>query len=169
MKDTFNRSDIDLTPTKPEGINAVHINNERKINVFFDGFDENALPTDEPGMYNRQCECVLFPEDFNEKYWVLFIETKYANDFRNAFKEEYDYPNSMVNQIIETVKYFREKQILEKDKIVSAIVSFPNLIQEFNSTIFQGNLSILDIYLEHKIRIRGTNYAEIMSKRVIKI
>lgn len=165
MKDVFNRSDIDLTLTKPKGINAVHIKNERKISVCFDGFDENALPTDEPGIYNSQCECVLFPEDYNGDYWVLFIEMKYANNLKAAFNEEYDYPNSMVTQVIKTVQYFRDRQILDENKRVSAIVSFPNLIEPFNSTIFRGDLSIEDILLKHKIRIRGTNKAAILSEK----
>lgn len=147
---------------------SVYLSNQNQVDVNFDGFEENALPI-EKGLYNSQCECVLFPDNFKQNSWILFVETKYANNFENAFKEENDYPYGMTNQIIETVKYFREKRIIDYDRRVNAIVSFPNLVEEFNSYIFDGKISILDILKEHKILIRGTNNARIISEKRIKI
>lgn len=164
----FNNGEVVLVEDEPTDIKYVYLSNPREIEICFDGFKQNALPI-EIGRYNSQCECVLFPNRCKETDWVLFIETKYANNITNAFKEIHNYPNGMVNQIIDTVKYFRENKILGAQKKVHAIVSFPNLIEEFNSTIFRGDLSVEDILFEHKILIRGTNSALIKSEKRIKL
>lgn len=152
---------------RPETIKSIHLENIQQIEICFDGFKENALPLPELGKQSRQCECVLFPETCDDEDWILFIEAKYANDRAGAFNIERDYPNCMVNQIIETVKYFRERGIISQEKRVHAIVSFPNLIEEFNSTMFNGSLSVLDIVTQYKIIIRATNSAQIKSKKRI--
>jgi len=169
MRETFNRSDVEMSKVKPVGINCVSIKNENEIIICFDGFSENALPLEKEGEQNKQCECVLFPESCIDDYWILFVETKYANNLKAAFDNERDYPHCMVNQIISTVKYFRDKKILDKNKRVNAIVSFPNLIEEFNSTLFKGDLSVEDILFEYKIKIRGTNSAEVKSEKRLRI
>jgi len=164
----FNHGEVILITTKPQDIKSIYLNNSKPVTICFDGFKENALPIS-TGVYNRQCECVLFPNENDENTWILFVETKYTNDFKSAFKKENDYPNCMTKQIIETVKYFRENGIIDINKKVYAIVSFPNLIEEFNSTIFKGDLSIEDILRDYKIIIRGTNSAKIISEKRIKL
>ena len=166
----INNGDVVLLEKAPTNIKFVYIQNANKVAVCFDGFKDNALPLNiKIGLHNRQCECVIFPESCNNDDWVLFIETKYANDRLAAFKETNGYPNSMVMQIIETVKYFRDNNIIDQNKKVHAIVSFPNLVEEFNSTIFQGELSTIDILKNHRILIRGTNNASIISEKRIKL
>ncbi len=169
LKDKFGRSDVAISYEKIDGIKSVYISNENGVEICFDGFPENALPLDEAGKQSKQCECVLFPDSATDNHWILFIETKYANYIHQAFKKENNYPHSMVNQVIETVKYFRDKKIIAPNKRVNAIVSFPNLIEEFNSTIFRGDLSIEDILFKYKIKIRGTNSAQVKSVKNIKI
>lgn len=164
----INGGDVELLEIEPEGIKYVHLDNIQPISVVFDGFKNNALPI-EVGVFNRQCECVIFPETCDEKDWILFIETKYVNNLENAFRENNDYPNCMINQIIQTVKYFREKNIIEANRRVNAIVSFPTLIEEFNSTFFTGTQSIDDILNEHNILIRATNSALIKSEKRITL
>lgn len=164
----LNRGDVVLLEAKPDDIKYVYLSNERKVEVYFDGFKDNALEIS-TGLYSSQCECVTFPTNCGETDWILFVETKYANNRANAFSEVNGYPHKMVDQIIETVKYFRDKKIIPENKKVSAIVSFPNLVEEFNSTLFTGDLSIDDILTEHKIIIRGTNTARIISEKRIKL
>ncbi len=164
----FNIGDVVLIENEPSDIKCVHLSNPNSVRACFDGFKENALPI-RRGYYSSQCECVIFPENCDREEWVLFIETKYANNREAAFNEIRDYPNQMTSQIIETVKYFRQKGIIEPSKKVHAIVSFPNLVEEFNSTIFRGDLSIEDILFNHKIIIRGTNNAHIISDKRIKL
>lgn len=73
----------------------------------------------------------------------------------------------MVRQIKETVSYFRMKGIISENKIVHAIIAFPNLMEEFNSWVFPIKHdgieeSILDIRINDKIIIRATNHAQIV-------
>ena len=161
-----------LLETEPQDLKAVHLKNENSVPVFFDGFEENALVL-QKGYHSRQCECVIFPEACNDTDWVLFIETKYANNVKNAFREENDYPYCMIKQILETVDFFRSKGILDAGKRATAIVSFPNLIEEFNSTFFpvcinNKEVSAEDILLEYKILIRATNHAIITSPKRLR-
>ncbi len=163
----INGGKVVLLNSKPtEG--SVYIENINKIPVYFDGFDHNALEIS-TGIYSKQCECIIFPQQNIETDWILVIETKYVNSLENAFKENFDYPNCMITQVIETVNYFRNKGIIDINRRVNAIVSFPTLIEDFSSTFFTGKLSIEDILIEYKIRIRATNTAEIISNKRINI
>jgi hypothetical protein len=167
-----NKGKVCLLECEPFDIKTVYLKNENEIAVLFDGFDENALPI-RKGTYNRQCECVIFPEICNNDDWVLFIETKYSDNLANAFREENGYPHCMVKQILETIKFFRSKGILENRRRTTAIVSFPNLIEEFNSTFFpvrieDKDVSAEDILAEHNILIRATNAAQIISPKRLK-
>ena len=165
----LNNGDVVMLEQAPNDINYVHITNSREVDICFDGFKDNALPL-EVGCCNPQCECVLFPNQCDSKDWILFVETKYANDYKTAFNTVYDYPNGMVRQIIETVRYFRDKGIIEERRKVHAIVSFPNLIGDFNSTLFhKAELSVEEILLQHKIIVRGVNSAQVISEKRIKL
>lgn len=159
----INGGGVILHETEPE-VKYVYLENVMPIGIHFDAFPENALPL-EVGFCSSQCECVMFPDSCNESDWILFIETKYANDREAAFRENYDYPNCMINQILETVKYFREKEIIPVNKRVNAIVSFPNLVEEFSSTFFTGKMSMDELLFEHRILIRATNSGKIVSQK----
>jgi hypothetical protein len=163
----FNGGNIILVGVEPEDIKCVRISNPRQIVVCFDSFPENALPTG-VGTQSQQCECLLFPDRCDEDDWALFVETKYANSIQAALNEIRGYPNKAIDQILETVKYFRDNGIIKQNKKVSAIISFPMLIEEFNSTVFDVGL-IRDILLTHRIIIRGTNKATIKSEKRIEL
>lgn len=141
----------------------VQIKNPNAIDILFDGFAENALPI-KKGQYCSQCECVLFPETANREEWVLFIEMKYARDEFKALDPRNRYPSKMVNQIIKTVDYFREKHILASDKTVNAIVSFPEL-QHFNAWF--ANDAVEDALKNHRVIIRAINQATIVDDKNI--
>lgn len=165
----LNNGDVELLETKPPGIKSIYLENPLPVEIIFDGFKDNSLPLDKPGEYCRQCECVIFPKSCNANDWILFIEAKYTNNLESAFKKENDYPNCMKDQVLLTVEYFRNKGIIANDKRVNAIVSFPNLISEFNSTFFSNPKEIEDILIKHKILIRATNSALIKSEKRIKL
>ena len=160
----INGGGVKLHDTKPHD-KAVYLENSIPIEIFFDGFEENCLPTDDPGVCNSQCECVMFPKSEDDNHWILFIEMKYANDRTAAFRKDRNYPENMITQILETVNYFRRNEIISKDKRVNAIVSFPKLIEEFSSTFFTGKMSVDDILYDHNILIRATNTGFIKSKK----
>ncbi len=149
------------------GRDAVRLLNPKELPVCCDKFPENALPI-RKGCFSQQCECVLFPneETVGLGNWVLFVETKYANDEKNARKLENNYQRKMVAQIEATVEYFRVKGILEEDKIVFAIVSFP-MLENFNAW-FDQNL-IHEAWSEHQILMRATNQALILNRQMIRL
>lgn len=162
----LNGGDVVLHDSEPTDVNYVYLENTKPITVFFDGFKDNALPL-AVGSFSRQCECLLFPNTCDNNDWILFIETKYSNDLATAFNEKYDYPNSMIEQVIQSVAYFRERGIIGDNRRVNAILSFPNLIEEFNSTFFKADLTELDILKKYNILMRPTNSALIKSEKRI--
>lgn len=144
---------------------AVRLLNPSMLSVYCDKFPENALPI-KKGCFSQQCECILFPQDEAEDTddWRLFIETKYAKDEAKARDERNNYPQKMVGQIEATVEYFRNKGILEENKVVYAIVSFP-MLDNYNAW-FDQNL-IHEALAKHQIIVRATNQAKIMNKKII--
>ncbi len=144
---------------------AVRLLNPSMLSVYCDKFPENALPI-KKGCFSQQCECILFPQDEAEDTddWRLFIETKYAKDETKARDERNNYPQKMVGQIEATVEYFRNKGILEENKVVYAIVSFP-MLDNYNAW-FDQNL-IHEALAKHQIIVRATNQAKILNKKII--
>lgn len=144
---------------------AVRLLNPSMLSVYCDKFPENALPI-KKGCFSQQCECILFPQDEAEDTddWRLFIETKYAKDEAKARDERNNYPQKMVGQIEATVEYFRNKGILEENKVVYAIVSFP-MLDNYNAW-FDQNL-IHEAFAKHQIIVRATNQAKILNKKII--
>lgn len=160
--------DVEILSEEDANLKAVCLENSRSIVVFFDGFKKNALPIT-TNQYSRQCECAILPLHADTDEWLLFIETKYAADKKHAQKKEADYPQKMVQQIKSTVQYFRNRHIISTDKIVHAIISFPNLMEEFDSWTFPlvnsdgTEESVLDILRNDRIIIRATNHAIILN------
>ena len=145
-----------------------------------DCFPENALPNEEAGSHASQCECVIFPADGSDEDWLLFVETKYTDSEDVAQKEDVNYPKKMFSQIKSTVNYFRQKGIIASDKRVHAIMSYPKLLEPFDSwnipledvdeeTGDVIQLTTEEIMQRYKIHIRPTNHAQIKSAKRIKL
>jgi len=172
----INGGKAELLEQEPQDITYVYLENKNQVEVYFDAFDENALEI-ETGLYSRQCECLLFPTSCNDNDWILFVETKYTNNIASAFKEKNDYPNCMIAQILDTVDYFRTNGIIAEKRRVSAIVSFPNLIEAFNAAFFGREIiykeksyaSMMDILLDYQVLIRATNLGRIISPKRLKL
>jgi hypothetical protein len=141
-----------------------------------DAFGENALPV-KKGRQSEQCECVVAPALYSSDNWFLAVETKYAKSHETAFKVNKaggvpEYPQKMVSQIVSTVDYLRNTGVIGRDKMVYAIVSFPNLVADFNSELFswvKDEWSTESLMLNNKIRIKGCNSANIISPKRIKL
>ena len=165
---------VEVLNEKPEEISSVCLTNNPELLIIINAFGENALPIC-TGEQASQCECIVFPSIYDEKAWILAIETKYANDESAAFrirKDDDNYPEKMISQIISTVEYFREKNIIEPDRDVHAIISFPNLIADFNSQLFsfvKEEWSIENLLVNKRIRIKGCNAANIISTKSLKL
>ncbi len=172
-KNIDNTRGIEIFSVTQDKIKSVCLFNENKTKVIFDKFGENALPISK-GVQSEQCECIAFPSGSNEKIWILAIETKYANNEDAAFriKADQNYPQKMVSQIVSTVDYLRAKSIIDEEQHVHAIISFPELVSDFNSTLFsyvKEEWSIENLIVTKKIRIKGCNSAKITSEKRIKL
>jgi len=171
---------IDDNPD-PDWASLVLNNNQPEtLAIDADCFPENALPKDTEGDQASQCECVIFPADGNEEDWVLFVETKYTFSPQIAQKEKVNYPSKMFSQIKSTVGYFRHIGILNQDKKVHAIMSYPKLLEPFDGWNFPLSdideetgdvlqLDTEDIAKRYKIHIRSTNHALIKSEKRITL
>lgn len=151
-----------------------------RLAIDVDCFPENALPNEEAGSHASQCECVIFPADGNDEDWLLFIETKYTDSEEVAQKDDVNYPKKMFSQIKSTVNYFRQKGIIASDKRVHAIMSYPKLLEPFDSwnipledvdeeTGDVLQLTTEEIMQRYKIHLRPTNHALIKSAKRIKL
>jgi hypothetical protein len=163
----INGGGVVISGTAPP-VDYVYLTNENNVPVYFDGFKENALEI-EIGRYCSQCECVVFPTTCDLGDWILFVETKYVHSIVNAFNQNNNYPTCMIDQIIETVNYFRQRGLVEEGRRVHAIVAFPTLIEDFSETFFTGTPTKEDILIDHKILIRATKSGRIISGKRIKI
>lgn len=164
-----NGGDVIISDTEPS-INSIYLSNENNIEIHFIAFKDNALKVETEEGQVKQCECVLFPSTCNPNDWILFAETKYTDSLTIALAENTDYPNTMISQIISTVLYFREKGIIEENKRVSAILSFPTLIENFSESFFtRSELTPEEILIEHNILMRPSNEGKIISQKRIKI
>ncbi len=167
---------VEIGGKKPEEIGSVCLFNNSEIEVLIDAFGENALPI-KKGHQAEQCECIIAPALYSSDNWILAVETKYAKDYDAAFKKNENndapgYPQKMVSQIISTVEYLRNNGVIDRNKMVYAIVSFPKLVVDFNSELFswvQEEWSIENLIRNHKIRIKGCNSANIVSSKRIKL
>ncbi len=165
----INRGGVEVLPNKPEH-DCVHLINDKKVNVYYVAFKENALKVNTHEGQVKQCECVLFPSSLNAEDWILFIETKYTASLKTALDEKVDYPNTMIAQIISTVEYFRDNGILPTDKKVYAIVSFPKLIDQFSEAFFtRSKLTREEILIDYKILLSPTNKGVIKSQTRMKL
>jgi hypothetical protein len=192
---------ISIQTIKDFNVNSVTLHNENNIKVFYYVFQEYSLKKEilddrneiigfellDSKVCYRHCECILFPSEADaDKCWILLVETKYAKDCQAASKKRNDYPHNMIEQIISTSEYLRRHGIIPPNKIVNALVAFPNLIINFKSTLFLGavyrdnekkndirksdtsqNMNLTQIAMKYKVRIKPQNSAKVNSQTEI--
>lgn len=136
------------------------LENEDRCPIRFIEFQENAFQI-RRGRYEKQCECALYPETASENTWMLFIEMKYAGNEYNILLE--DWHRKAVEQIRKTVNYLRSKGVLDDQKKLMAVVSFPK-IDTFSSWLTEYIQNELE---SDEILARCTNKATIVDDRIL--
>lgn len=155
---------VEIHEHEPD-LRGVTISNPLRIEVYFDNFPERAFKVNNREC-KKQCEGMMFPCEAVKEEWTLFIETKYVPDIEHAQKPEANYIQKAIEQIISSVEHFREKEIIDKEKYVHAIVSFPLIVGTFDSWAFTApGQSIDDLRQDHGIIIRCTNRATIFNEK----
>ena len=105
---------------------------------------------DEHGKEPENCEGVFYLTNSTNETWVLFLEIKDCKVMNIS-----RYFEDAKKQIINVVKIFRNKNIINQDKKVYANISFP----QRNKTDYYHQLikNPKDFRDKHKIILRGTN------------
>ena len=106
---------VPVNPNTGKLIHSVCLRNDSAMSILVDAFGENALQYSKKKKA-RQCECVIYPDNYKDTDWVLFVEMKYAENEIAAFRKGNDYPNNMIEQIKQTVQFFKDKCILPQEK-----------------------------------------------------
>lgn len=75
---------IPVNPNTGQPVYSVRLKNESSTPILVDAFGENALQYSKKRKA-RQCECVIYPDNYKETDWVLFVEMKYAESELAAF------------------------------------------------------------------------------------
>lgn len=169
------QGDVEILKEVDSSINGLSLINDTTLNVYYYVFKDNSFRHEiynkeicvafSKGNKYRQCECILFPyKKIESPNWILLVELKYALDFNAASRKDDAYPQHMIEQIIQTAEYLRRHDVIPVDSAIHAILSFPNVIENFNSTLFEGDIFIED---ESKIDIRKSPTNNIMNRTQI--
>lgn len=147
-------------------LDGLFINNsENKLNITAAIFDDHCFKKDDRVTDEEHCEAVLFPEPFDVESWLLFVELKYAKflsgDLGKAFR-----------QVIKTVQYFRHSALIERNKVVYGVISFPitKAITPYENFQFANNHQELRrLRKEEKLVLWGMNEVTIQSSTKLSV
>jgi len=142
-------------------IDPLTVKNSTELSITTSIFKPQSL-VDANNKEIKQCECIMYPTQNNDSTWIIFVEIKDCKP-NNAG----GYHKEVKEKIITNVGFFREKGIIDSDKVVYAVVSFPrkdktNFHYKLISPPEQKHLR--DTY---KIMIKGTNKISVINDRKI--
>ena len=66
---------VPVNPNTGKLIHSVCLRNDSAMSILVDAFGENALQYSKKKKA-RQCECVIYPDNYKDTDWVLFVEMK---------------------------------------------------------------------------------------------
>jgi hypothetical protein len=157
---TNSERDIAVFNTNPDNMDVLVLKNDTRLNITASIFGKQCF-MDAQNNEIRHCECVLYPTITNSNTWILFVEIKDCKPKNIA-----SYIKSAKEQIIRTVELFRELNLLEKQKKVHAVITFPQKKTNFYHHIIAPSESQKFLH-QHKIIIRATNILSIKNDRSI--
>ncbi len=152
---------VEVHNVKPVDIDTLIIQNPAEIDISTSIFTSHCF-IDKNGGESLQCECITYPTVLSANSWLLFVEIKDCKP-----KNAANYHGEAKEKIIANVQLFRDKKIIDKDKIVYAVVSFPRKAK----TNFHNHLIKASEWKkfrdDYKIMIKGTNEITIKNERSI--
>jgi hypothetical protein len=160
-KDTIKR-DVEISsPQAPSDINYCTVLNKNKLDTRSIIFDSRSF-TYSDGRTRSQCECVLFPEQSDDKSWILFVELKYSQKTKNNRKNL----QKAIKQLYKTRTYYARKEIFSKNNTCYLLASLPLQPVPFrNFEISQSKLQQLKS--KHNVVLRLQNSARIINNEMI--
>lgn len=159
LKGATGEGGIEVYDSEPE-YEVVFLENASEETIRFIAFDDNAFRI-RRGTFAKQCECVLSPEAAIDGSWLLFIEMKYTQNEYNVQRDEWH--KKAVDQIRSSVDFLKQKGVIEDDRKLNAIVSFPKL-SSFSAWLTQYVSNELK---KDNIIARCTNRATIVNDKIL--
>jgi hypothetical protein len=151
---------VEVCNAKPDDMDVLTLKNETLLNITASIFGKQCF-MDEKNKEIKHCECILYPTNATTNTWVLFVEIKDCKP-----KNISGYFISAKKQIIQTVKLFRDRNLLEADKKVHAVISFPRKKTDFYRNIITQGIRQQFLH-QHKIIIRGSNIVTVKNNKSI--
>ena len=150
---------IPKVPSSTTDMDCLVFENISQLSVVCNIFDDHQFK-DKKGKDLPHCECVLFPESKRKDIGMAFVEIKDCKS-----KNISVYKDKVKIQIISTVQMFRDKGIIEKQRVYG-VISFPRKNKvSFNQTIFDDATEYKKLHQKFKIRFLPTNYISIVDER----
>lgn len=136
------------------------VKNEESLLVDYSIFDDSQF-VDADGVLLKHGECCLFPDDNNEKTWLLFVEIKDCKGSRIT-----KYSKNVKEKLLLTVKDFRDKKIITENNVY-CVASFPRKKTAFNEMIVTDPTEYKKFYKEYGIHFVPTNEVSIKDRTTI--
>ena len=137
------------------------IANETELEIDYNVFRDNQFKNEEDKDM-KHGECCLFPNDNDEKSWVLFIEIKDCKGSRI-----YKYKQDVKDKLILNVEEFRRKGILLNNRVYG-VASFPRKKTAFNEMIVSDPTEYKTFYKEHGIHFVPTNELAVKNDLILE-
>lgn len=137
------------------------ISNETNLQIDYNVFRDNQFK-DKEDEDLKHGECCLFPNDNDEKTWILFIEIKDCKESR-IFR----YKQDVKDKLILNVEEFRRNGILLNNKVYG-VASFPRKKTAFNEMIVSDPTEFKTFFKEHGIHFVPTNELAIKSDSILE-
>ena len=135
--------------------------NETDLQTDYNIFRDNQFKNEEDKDI-KHGECCLFPNNNDEKSWVLFIEIKDCKGSRI-----YKYKQDVKDKLILNVEEFRRKRILLNNRVYG-VASFPRKKTAFNEMIVSDPSEYKTFYKEHGIHFVPTNELTVKSDSILE-
>lgn len=138
--------------------------NPLRLPIDFHIFGDHQF-VDDKGKDIEHCECCFFPVSSAEgQIWIGFLEIKDCK-VKNIVR----YKEKTKEQIISTVRSFREKGILHSCRIYG-IISFPRKKKvAFDQTIFDDITEYKRLYKKERIHFFAANEVAVKDEELLKI
>jgi hypothetical protein len=158
---TTSARSVEVHNVKPVDIDSLTIFNPTEIDISTSIFKPQCF-IGADGKEPKQCECVMSPTILTKDAWILFIEIKDCKP-----KNVSNYHKEVKEKIIANVQLFRDKNILDENKVVYAVISFPRK----EKTNYHNHLIKASEWKrfrdDYKIMIKGTNEVRVKNEKNI--
>jgi hypothetical protein len=148
---TKSKRAVEVHCIKPTDIDSLKIANSTKLHITTSIFKPQWFIGDD-GKEPKQCECVLYPTTYTKNTWILFLEIKDCKP-KNVSK----FYQEIKDKVLVHVNLFRDQGIIEPNKVVYAVASFPRRNKTSFHDLFITPPEVKNFRDKHKIIIKGTN------------